>query len=283
MEIKGKTREVKDYDSKVVGLSEVEVIAINPNLEEYKEELGIDLPEDSKAVEYLGESKEGNTYLRLDIWLKHVKTGRRDKMSFFLENKDKENKDKTKTQYINDIGVCSWADDVNNLPEWFKKRDYRVAKNGEEEFYGFLRTWLGKLDYKDSDTVLSLDWKKLMKNNLSDIKSQINGAYSTSFVALFTVRHVEKDGDVKEYQSVYTKAFLPSFALKFFRLSNYDNPEVVEALANKRDTKPYEKFVLNIKGEYGCKDSYTLKELKEYNPDDFIVSGNEVMVDDNSY
>jgi hypothetical protein len=31
----------------------------------------------------------------------------------------------------------SWAADPNDLPDWFKASDYRVAKIGEEELYEF--------------------------------------------------------------------------------------------------------------------------------------------------
>jgi hypothetical protein len=59
------------------------------------------------------------------------------KVSFFLEDKERQNKDETKKQYINSVGNCSWAADPNDLPDWFKARDYRVAKIGEEELYEF--------------------------------------------------------------------------------------------------------------------------------------------------
>jgi len=291
--IGGKVRENQFDDSKVVGLGEVEVIAINPNTEEYKEILGIELKEDSKAAEYLGESDEGNTTLRIDVWVRNVKNKRRDKITFFLEDKERTNKDETKKQYINNIGVCSWATDPNELPNWFVKRDYRVAKNGEEELYNFLRTWLSKLDYRDAETVLQLEWKSLMRNNLRDLKSQINGEYATTFVSLYTVKNVEKNGETKEYQAIYNKAFLPTFALKNFRLIDYDNEEVIATLrekeariiqASKEKQKTseklgiHERFVLTVKGEYGCKDSYVLKDLKEYNPNEFIVASNETMM-----
>ena len=118
---------------KKVGLFEGRVIAINPTAEEYKELFEIELKEDSKTVEYLGESKEDNVYLRVDVWLEDIKTKDKFRVSFFLEDKIRENKDLTKKQYINNVGSCSWADDPNNLPEWFSARDYRVAYVGEEE------------------------------------------------------------------------------------------------------------------------------------------------------
>ena len=89
MSVEGKKREQKDYVKKV-GLVEVEVIAINPTEEEYKEVLGIELSEDSKATEYLGETKDGNPYVRVDVWVQSVKKvdGKpvyQDKISYFLE------------------------------------------------------------------------------------------------------------------------------------------------------------------------------------------------------
>ena len=156
--IGGKKREqVQQTEySKKVGLFEANVIAVNPSIEEYKEVLGMDLKEDSRATEYLGTSQDDKTTLRVDFWLEEVKNKDKFKVTFFLENKEKVNKDGTKKQYINNVGVCSWAADANDLPQWFTKRDYRVAFVGEEDLYNFMRTWLGNLDYREAETTLQL-------------------------------------------------------------------------------------------------------------------------------
>ncbi len=288
MNIGGKKRENTGSGEyvKSVGLFEARVIAINPNAEEYKEKLGIELKEDSKAIEYLGDSKDGNTYLRLDFWLEEVKNEKKFKVSFFLEDKERENKDGTKKQYINEVGSCSWADDPNNLPEWFSKREYRVAYVGEEELYDFMKVWLGDLDFRDADTVLQLEWKKLMRGNVKDIKDQINGEYSVNIVALSTILSKERDGEIKEYEVVYNKAFLPVYALKQFRLIDYDSPKVLSDLQSKKpkDLKAHERFVLKVSGEYGCKDFFVLKDLKEYVPgDNFAASDSHIEEDDAEY
>jgi len=268
--------------SKKVGLFEARVIAINPTAEEFKDVLDIDLPEDSKVTEYLGTSRDGNTFLRIDIWLEEAKKKDKFKVTFFLEDKERENKDGSKKQYINNIGKCAWADDPNNLSEWFAKRDYRVAFVGEEELYEFLRTWLGDLDYTKESTVLQLEWKKLMKGNLKDLKEQVNGAYCVNVAALATITVKQKDGENKEYQSIYNKAFLPAYYLKNFRLINYNDPTVQSALRNKKskDLKPHERFVVNVTGEYGCKDYYILRDIQEYNPDDNLVASDKVLTSD---
>jgi len=271
----------KEFPKKV-GLFEAEVVAINPTPEEFKEILDIELPADNKVTEYLGKSKDGNAYLRIDVWLKDVKSGDKFKATFFLEDKERESRDGSKKQYINNIGRTAWAADPNDLNEWFVKRDYRVAYVGEEEFYEFLRTWLGKLDYMKDTTVLQADWKKLMKGNVSELKSQVDGAYSTNIGALATVVMKEKNGENKEYQGVYNKAFLPAYALKNFRLINYNDVTLQTSLRAKKlkDLKPHERFVVNVTGEYGCRDFYVLHDIKEYNPDDNLVASDAVLSDD---
>ena len=268
--------------SKKVGLFEAKVVAINPSAEEYKEILNIELKEDSKALEYLGTSTDGNTTLRTDVWLEDVKSKDKFKVTFFLENKEKVNKDGTKKQYINSIGTCSWSDDPNNLPTWFSSREYRVAFVGEEELYNFMRTWLGELDYRDAETTLSLDWKKLMKGNVKDIKDQVGGEWCTTVVALATIKTVIKDDETKEYQGVYNKAFLPAYSIKQFRLVDFSNSSIISGLRQKKskDLKPHERFVLNVTGEYGCREFYTLKDLKDYNADDNLVASDSVISDD---
>lgn len=286
MAIGGKVRENNGEGySKVVGLYEGKIISINPSTEEYKEVLGIELKEDSKATEYIGESKDGNTYLRVNVWTEDIKTGNKYPIQFYLENKEKENKDMTKKQYINNVGVCSWADSPKNLPEWFSERDYRVAYVGEEELYNFMRTWLSSLDYRSAETTLELDWKKLMRGNVKDLKDQIDGEWANNVVALATIKIQEKDGEMKEYQSVYNRAFLSPYSLKQFRLVDYTSPMVLENLKRKKpkEMKAHEKFVVAItSADYGVKDVYILKDLQEYVAEDFLQGTDKVISSDGS-
>jgi hypothetical protein len=179
--------------------------------------------------------------------------------------------------------MCSWAADENDLAEWFTKgRDYRVAYTGEEDFYNFMRTWLSELDYRDADTVLQLEWKKLMRGNVKDLRDQVGGEWAKSIVALATVIVKERDGESKEYQGIYNKAFIGGYTLKQFRLVDYSSKKVQEGLKNKKpkDLKAHEKFVVNVTGEYGCKDHYILKDLQDYNPDDNLVASDAYISED---
>jgi len=40
--------------------------------------------------------------------------------------------------------------------------------------------------------------------------------------------------------------------------------------------------VVNVTGEYGCKDYYTLRDLQDYNPDDNLVASDKALSDDGS-
>jgi len=284
MNIGGKKREQLESTefAKKVGLFEAKVVAINPNVEEYKDVLNMELKEDSKVTEYLGKSRDGNDSLRIDFWLEEIKNQDKFKVTFFLENKEKVNKDDTKKQYINSIGQCTWADDPNNLADWFTKREYRVAFVGEEELYNFLRTWFGGLDLRDAESTLQLEWKKLMKGNIKDLKDQINGEYATNVVALATIKTVEKEDGTKEYQNVYNKAFLAPYNIKHFRLMDYTDANVLKSISTKKpkDLKPHERFIKDVTGEYGCKDFFLLKDLREYNSGDNLVASDKVIAED---
>ena len=273
--------EEKEF-AKKIGLFEARVIAVNPTTEEYADVLGRQLKEDSKATEYLGTSKDGNARLRIDFWLEEVKTREKFKLTFFIENKEKENKDLTKKQYINNIGRCTWADSPNNLPTWFKERENRVAFVGEEDLFNFLRSWLSNINFSSEKSILQLEFNKLIKGNVKELKEQINGEWATNIVALATVTSKETPDGTKEYQAIYSKAFLPPYSIKAFRLIDYNKAEAISALRQKsqKELKPHERFVLNVVGEYGCKDFFTFKELKEYNSEDNLVSSDKVIAED---
>lgn len=297
MAIGGEKREIKQQNDqqanetnfeKKVGLFEASVIAVNPTVEEYFDLFGIELKENSKSAQYLGVSKGGNPSIRVEFWLQEVKTKHRFRLNFYLEDQKVINKDRTKNQYINNIGVTSWAADEKSLPDFFSARNPRLAKNGEEEFYTFLRTWLGNLDYRNEATVLDIEWDKLMKGNVKDLKAQVNGAYATNVVALATIStKISESGEILEYQNVYNKAFLYPYLLKQFRLVDYDNTELQQSLHSKniKDLKSHEKFVVKVTGNYRpCKDFFSFKELHKYDSKNNIVASDKVIAaDDDKY
>jgi hypothetical protein len=280
MSIKGKAREQKEFVKKT-GFFEGEVIAINPDREKLEKILGTTLEKDP---EYLSTDENGTVKLNLVAWVRDVKGGELRNIRFFLKDVLRENKDKTKRQYINDVGMTTWADTEKNLPEWFTSRQYRVAHEGEEELYNFAVTWLNKLDTRDVETILSFDWSKLMKGNVKEIADQIAGEYSGTICCLVTMRTTDKEGQPMEYEQVYNKEFLPGYAMKQIRLRKIDENFVDSAKATeKKKRSKLQKFVLSVTdAQYGVKDQFTLGELTPYDPSKNITAGNSPIADEDS-
>lgn len=295
----GGERRTQNNFAKKVGLFEAKVICVNPDAEEYKTKLGIELKEDSKATEYLGKNEDDNIYLRVDVWVENVKVpegadhGERFPVTFFLEDKVRKNKDESKKQWINEVGICTWSETGKDFPTWFvggdgknPPRTVRTANTGEEELYNFLRNWLSELDYRVAATTLQIDWGKLMKGNVKDIKEQINGEWCSNLVYLATVKMKEIDGELKEIQRIWHKGFLPAYSLKNFRVVNYSDPKVQEnlRLKKRKDLKAHEKFVVDITGEYGCKDFYVLSDLVTYDASmNLVASDKPIESNDSDY
>lgn len=282
MQLNGKARQQSTGESsKYVGLMEAKIIAVNPNAEQYKTLLGIELAEDSKATEYLGESKDGNTTLRIDFWMEDNKFNNKFKTTFFLEDKIRKNKDESKSQFINESGATSWAEDEDGLKPWFVKREFRECHSGEGDLYDFIRVWLGGIDYMDADNCVLIDWKKLMRGNVKDLNEQIGGDFSNAFLALATIKSVIKEDGTKQYQSIY-KSILPTYLMKQFRLNDYAKQSVIDGLKAKasKDLKLQERWVVNIFGEYGLKDYFILKDMKEYDASENVMSSDSPVLNE---
>lgn len=252
-----------------VGVFEAEVVAINPTNEELGALLGREI---EKEIEYTKETDEGDDAITLSFWVMDKKSGDLFNPRFFLVNKERENKDKTKKQYINLSGATSWADDPNNLQDWFSKLDYKVAKKGEEELYNFLRSWLNRLDWNTNEDML--DTKKLFKGSVKELKDLMKSEYASTVLCMAVARDAEKDGEKKIYQGVYNRDFLPGNCLKFFTTKGKKMPKMVD------------KFIKTITDDqYGCTDHYSLEPLHDFdstlNPNTSLKK--EVGSDDSSY
>jgi hypothetical protein len=66
------------------------------------------------------------------------------------------------------------------------------------------------------------------------------------------------------------------------RMIDYNNPDIIRQLGFKKskDLKMHERFVLNVTGEYGCKDFYTFRELSVYDPEANLVESDKVISED---
>jgi len=281
--VSGKTRTNADFVKKT-GFFEGQVMAINPDREKLEKILSTTLEKDP---EYLGEDEGGVKKLNMSIWLKDVKTGEMKNVRFFLKDKPKQNTEKTKYQYINEVGATTWADKPENLPDWFKARAYRKANEGEEEMYNFMVNWLNKLDTRDAGTVLSFEWKKLINGNVKEITEVMGSEFEGTVVCLCVIRETEKDGEKKIYEQIYNREFMAGYMMKQIRLKKIDADFIKAAeITEKKKRTKLQKFVLAVTdSQYGIKDYFTLGELEEYDPSKNVAASDKAHIkdDDASY
>ncbi len=250
-----------------IGVFEAEVVAVNPTNEELGALLGREI---EKEIEYTKETKEGDDAVTISFWVRDKKGGDLFNPRFFLVNKERQNKTETKKQYINLSGATSWSDSPNNLQDWFSKIDYRVAKTGEEELYGFLRSWLNLLDWNTNEEML--DNKKLFKGNVKELRDLMKGEYASTVMCMGIAKEGEKDGEKRIYQGVYNRAFLPGNCIKFFATKGKKMPKMVQ------------RFIDTITdSDYGCPDNYSLEPLHDFDGTVTSSPKKEVNADDDSY
>jgi hypothetical protein len=249
MAINGTPKEMKTY-KKYVGLFTANVVAVNPTKSELEKLLGTNIDKDP---EYTGTNNEGNKRITLSFWLKEANLGVLFNVRFNLEDKIMISST-GKTQFINSAGQTSYAQDKSQVPDFLTEggRSIKPAKKGEELLCKFLRKWLNNLPYDDPNTEIVIDdWKALFNGNTKELKSAIDAYKSQEVGAMATIRTSD---DGKEYQSVYSYEFLPSFAIR-------------SLFENGKAYKTYDAFVEKVNDEkYGCKDHYELGPLKEYDP-----------------
>lgn len=224
---------------KYIGVSPVNVIALNPTKEELEKLLGRTL---SKDIEYFGKDTNGAPQIRLDFWVKvDPNWGRQldvplQKVSFFISESVMINKDKTKVQVIDKYGNTGWVTKEQFtekiVPETSKRltTPYRECYAGEEKLIEFIKKWLNIPDnsiYKNGSWEFIKDMSKceaefknikaLIKGDIKDLQTLVKKFSSYKIKVCFGVKTTEEN---KKYQTIYTGLFLKHSS------GNYDRFDV---------------------------------------------------------
>lgn len=266
--VKGNEREEGVVISqKNVGFALVKLKAINPTREQVNEMLG---KEDDKEISYLSKDQDGNDRVRLSFWLYCSEADKYFIHSFNLTNKVRKSRDGIKTQYVNSSCSTAWGETEADLPVWFthhvdkngnkvEKKKYRPALLGEEELTTLVKSWLGKLKWKDVETSVFLDTDKLLNEDYSELRQEINGKWDKQFIILTGVRTDENDIE-KKYQQVYGKSFLPSDFDEYIK-----NGMKFPATKNGQyASRVWDKFEKDVMGQYGFSAYFELDSIKPY-------------------
>lgn len=234
----GKQREANDGYVKQLytGVANFKVTDVNPDHETLKKIYG----ENVKEPKYIGEGKSGEgeneikyPQIRIDLYLESEPKDKEEqiiktKVSFYIGNNSRHNKERTKIQCINAYGNTAWLtrEQINaKEPVYtftgskgtykFYGEKVRAALNGEEEFIDILRNLLhlpnpDKIENKkDAESYISInDWKKIISGDVSLIKSFIKST-NNKIGVLLGVKTVQD----KIYQDTYNKKTLRQHVL----------------------------------------------------------------------
>lgn len=246
------------------GVGVCSVVAVNPTKAELEQIYNTPIEKDP---EYLSKSEDGVAKVRIDFIIKTVPEKNDGielihKVSFFLSNAGKYNKDKAKIEVINKYGETTWVPvemaKKGELPEnmkWYPA-PYRPAYVGERDLNAFLKVFLAipARSWRDSrtgevHTVEDLttaeasleEIKKYFTGNVKELRDIVAMQPDNKIKVAFGIKTTEEG---KEYQDVFNRLVLRSGAR--------DNSRLAKAIKEAQDSGAYSSTV------------FTTGKLEEY-------------------
>lgn len=177
------------------GLTTMKVVAINPSKAEM-EAMGMK-PQNDPV--YITQDEEGVKKIRLDLFLSHKTMNIRTKVTFFLEDRFRTDRDGNKCEWINNFGRSAWGS-VDAAPsgmKWFDATTARKAKVGEADLHAFLINWL---NIAPTDEAKLDNFNALFLGNYAELKGLLARFPENEIRVLLGVRE-------GKYQSVYNRYF----------------------------------------------------------------------------
>lgn len=231
-----------------IGVASVSILGVNPNKEKLGEFYSTTIDNEPN---YLGE---------LDVNGKKVKTARLDfiikvaegkyknaagepidlvnRVSFFVRNQYRFNKDETKIQVIDKYGRTAWVtiDEAKNhiVPTYANgparlDKDYRPAYVGEPELTDFIKAYLnipsvekwsnrqivGLIDNPDDALARLEHIQDYVTGNFKEIQDIVTFQPENKLKVLFGIKTTS---DNKKYQDVFTRMFLKNGVTDYSKL-----------------------------------------------------------------
>jgi hypothetical protein len=182
-----------------VGPCLVNVVLVNPNLTDLTE-AGYNFEKDP---EYLSTEEDGTKKVRIDFYVQNKDF--KNKVTFFLADKERTNKNGDKFEFVNNAGQNTWCATVEEAVEkegkngnkFFKPEGARKALIGETDFYNFIKTWANVEPGEDCSLE---DIKALFKGNFKELQGLVKLMANNSLWIMVEVNE-------KGYQNINNKCF----------------------------------------------------------------------------
>lgn len=250
---KGRSTDVTEI-KRYIGVAPVFINAVNPSKKELESLYNTTIDNEPK---YLGEIEVNEKKIpnvRIDFIVttdeKAVNVGLRSRVSFFIRNEYRYNRDKTKVQVIDKYGRTAWVtiEQAKNheIPIYSNgpanlDKDYRPIYYGEEQLTEFIKAYLGippVMKYVNDTWVITEHPEECevrldkiadyFKNDFSELKEIITYQPNNKVRVLFGVRTTD---DNKMYQSVFTELFLKN--------SNTDYTKLAKVVKERKEAGAY--------------------------------------------
>jgi len=199
------------------GMMPVKITHVNPTHSQLQEIYG----DSAKSPVYVSEGvdNEGNKFkkIRLDFFIENKDHNFINKISLFLENRDKVSQSGN-FQIINNKGKTLYVNDVNNIQyDWYDTTSVRKCKVGEESLYRLIIASINA-NTNDPDTNLVLsNLDAIFNGDVSEL-NDILQKYGKEIIVLLGV----KDG---LYQDVYKGYFNRGHITSTGNMEKYANDE----------------------------------------------------------
>ena len=229
--------EIKRY----IGIGACKVVGFNPTKAQIKELMGYEPNEEPVYVGTQDIDGKQVKFARISIVVRTIPEKCNGieitpRVTFFISNEVRYNRDKTKVQVINKYGETTWlpVEDAKagKVPEslsWFEPADFRPAYVGEEELTAFIKAYLNipNKSFRDangnvreradkSEAEARLDCiKDYFKGDFTELKTILSLQPKNKVKVLFGVRTAT---DGKQYQTAFTHMFLKNNVSNYSRL-----------------------------------------------------------------
>ena len=182
------TEEVMGGMKTFSGLTNVNVVAVNPTMAELHN-MDINVKQEpSYTVEFSGE-----VYSKIVFWLSNDDGN--FKLEILMQNKPKVSQT-GKNQWMNAIGQSTWSADEPSY-DWWKTEGQRKAYTGEETLINFIKAWA---NVASGDEVTFDTMPAIAAGNTAEVKSLVEALSGNQVRVLVGVKD-------SKYQQVYTKYF----------------------------------------------------------------------------
>lgn len=224
-----------------IGVAPVFVLGVNPSKKELESIYGTEISADPEylSVSELDGKEVKSARLDFIVQTDEEKCGvnMKSKVSFFLRQAYRYNKDKSKVQVIDKYGRTAWVtiEQAKNheIPMYSNgpanlDKDYRPCFIGEEELTKFLKAYLGipeVMKYVNNTWVLvdnPQDCEARLENidtyfkgDFTELRNIISLQAKNRVKVLFGVKTTD---DNKQYQAVYTQMFVKNAVTDYSKL-----------------------------------------------------------------